>query len=37
MPRLVYVTFSSDGPFGAEATEAYAELAPDIAAENSLI
>lgn len=37
MPRLVYVTFSSEGPFGAEAAEAYAELAEDIAAEDGLI
>ncbi len=37
MPRLVCVTFPSDGPFGAEAAEACAEPAQDIAAEEGLI
>lgn len=37
MPRLVSIEFSSDGPFGAEAATAYAELAADIAAEDGLI
>ena len=37
MPRLVSIEFSCDGPFGAEAAAAYAELAADIAAEDGLI
>ena len=37
MPRLVSIEFSCDGPFGAEAAAAYAELAEDIAAEDGLI
>lgn len=37
MPRLVNIEFSSDGPFGEDATAAYADLAADIAAEDGLI
>jgi hypothetical protein len=37
MPHLVSIEFSSDGPFGADAAAAYAELAADIAAEDGLI
>lgn len=37
MPRIVSFEFSSDGPFGAEAAAAYAELADDIAGEDGLI
>ncbi|MPV38043.1 monooxygenase [Georgenia subflava] len=34
---LLYVEFSSDGPFGSDAATAYAELAADIAAEEGLV
>lgn len=37
MPRLVYVEFSSTGPFSEEAATAYAELADDIATQDGLI
>lgn len=37
MTTLWYVEFSSPGPFGDEAAEAYAELAADIAQEEGLI
>lgn len=37
MAYLLYIEFPSEGPFGSEAATAYADLAADIAAEDSLI
>lgn len=37
MPRLLYFEFPSDGPYGAEAATAYADLAADITAEDGLL
>lgn len=37
MTTLLYVEFSSDGPFGTDAATAYADLAADIAAQEGLI
>lgn len=37
MPTLWYIEFPSTGPFGAEAADAYADLAADISGEQGLI
>lgn len=37
MSTLLYFEFPSDGPFGAEAAAAYADLAADISAEDGLV
>lgn len=37
MAQLLFFEFPSDGPFGAEAEAAYADLAADIAEERGLI
>lgn len=37
MTTLLYFEFPSEGPFGQEASAAYADLAADISAEDGLI